>query len=135
MSKLHVATAAVVKVSIGSPSGNSVASFVRRGEIVPEGVDKAQLTRLVKQGFIAELDEPEPDPEPVAFSADDVAAAVKAAEDAKDDELAEGRRVVEEEARAVAQAKTDLETARAAFETAQAEAKKSTPAPKAPAAK
>lgn len=119
MAALHIATAAVVKVSIGSPSGNSVASFVRRGDILPEGVDEAQLERLAERGLIAELDVPEPEPEPEIFSAADVAAAVKAAEDAKDAELA--------------QAKTDLATARAQFEAEQTEAKKSTPAAKAPA--
>lgn len=119
MTALHIATAAVVKVSIGSPSGNSVASFVRRGDLLPDGVDEAQLKRLTERGFIAKFDAPEPEPEPETFSAADIAAAVKAAEDAKDAELA--------------QAKTDLATARAEFEAQQAEAKKSTPAAKAPA--
>lgn len=116
----HIATAAVVKVSIGSPSGNSVAQFVRRGDIVPEGVDEAQLERLEKQGFIAVLDEPEPDPEPTAFSQADVDAAVKAATEAKDTELA--------------QAKKDADAARADAEKAKAELAKAqaskTPAPK-----
>mgnify|MGYP001250666335 CR=1 FL=1 len=110
----HIATAAVVKVSIGSSTGNSVAQFVRRGDIVPEGVDEAQIKRLEKQGFIAVLDEPEPDPEPTAFSQGDVDAAVKAATEAKDSELA--------------QAKKDLEAAQAELAKKQAPAPKSTPA-------
>jgi hypothetical protein len=99
---LHIATAAVVKVSIGGAGSNSVAAFVRRGEIVPEGVDKAQLKRLRKQGFIAELEEIEPEPEPVLYTQEDVDAAVQAAEDAKDAELADARRIVEEKAVEVA---------------------------------
>lgn len=59
----HIATAAVVKVSIGSPSGNSVAQFVRRGDLLPEGLDEAQLERLVERRLIeavAEVVEVEP---------------------------------------------------------------------------
>ena len=53
---LHIATAAVVKVSIGSASGNRVARFITRGDIVPEGVAKEQLERLVSRGLIAPLE-------------------------------------------------------------------------------
>lgn len=53
MSTQHIATAAVVKVSIGSPSGNRVAQFVQRGGVVPEGVDEAQIERLIARGLIA----------------------------------------------------------------------------------
>lgn len=116
MSKLHIATAAVVKVSIGSPSGNSVASFVRRGDILPEGVDEAQLARLAERGFIAELHAPEPDPEPSVFSQADVDAAVKAATDTQAAELT--------------QAKADLEAAKAELDK-----KTAAPTPKTPAAK
>ncbi|NLP82593.1 hypothetical protein HF576_01905 [Microbacterium sp. CFH 90308] len=115
MSNRHVATAAVVKVSIGSPSGNSVAQFVRRGDILPEGVDKEQIKRLTKQGFIAVLEEPDPEPEPTVFSQADVDAAVKAATDAQAAELK--------------QAQADLDAAKAEIE------KKNAPAAKAPAAK
>jgi hypothetical protein len=83
----HIATAAVVKVSIGSPSGNSVAQFVHRGDVVPEGVDAAQIKRLVRQGFIESLNEPEPEPEPTVFSQADVEAAVKAATEAQAEQL------------------------------------------------
>lgn len=117
---LHIATATVVKVSIGSAGGNSVAQFVRRGDLIPDGVDEAQLERLVKQGFVTELEAPEPDPEPTAFSKDDVDAAVKAATDAKDAELAEAKT-------ALAAAQADAAKAIAAAEKTQA--------PKTPAAK
>ncbi len=53
MSSQHIATAAVVKISIGSPSGNRVAQFIQRGGIIPEGVDEEQLKRLVKRGLVA----------------------------------------------------------------------------------
>lgn len=105
MASIHIATKTVVKVSIGSPSGNSVAVFVQRGGIVPEGVDKEQLKRLVRQGFIEAVDVPDPEPEPTVFTQADVDAAVRAAEKAKDAELASARALVEEEARKVAEAR------------------------------
>ncbi|MDF2919097.1 MAG: hypothetical protein K0S70_3314 [Microbacterium sp.] len=119
----HIATATVVKVSIGSPSGNSVAQFVRRGDLIPEAVDEAQLKRLVKQGFIEEFEVPEPEAEPTVFSQADVDAAVKTATDAQSADLA--------------QAKADAEAARADAETAKAalaKAQQPQSAPKTPAA-
>ncbi|MFE7198508.1 hypothetical protein [Microbacterium oxydans] len=61
MSSQHIATAAVVKVSIGSPSGNRVAQFVQRGDLVPGGVAEEQLEHLVSRGLIkaVEVEEPE----------------------------------------------------------------------------
>jgi len=50
---LHVATAAVVKVSLGGNGGNRVARFVQRGDLVPVGVDGEQLERLTARGLIA----------------------------------------------------------------------------------
>lgn len=122
----HIATATVVKVSIGAAGGNSVAAFVRRGDLVPEGVSRVQLERLVEQGFIEEFESPEPDAEPTVFSQADVDAAVKAAEDAKDAELESAREAVKAEAIKVAEARAEL--------VAEA-AKKVAPATKAPAAK
>ncbi|MGX9348152.1 hypothetical protein [Microbacterium sp. KNMS] len=55
MSAQHTVTAAFVKVSIGSPSGNRVARILRRGDVVPEGVDKAQLAHLVERGMLEEI--------------------------------------------------------------------------------
>ncbi|MDF2917716.1 MAG: hypothetical protein K0S70_1933 [Microbacterium sp.] len=113
---LHIATATVVKVSIGGPGSNSVAVFVRRGELVPQGVSEEQLERLVKQGFIEEYELPEVEPEPVAFSQDDVDAAVKAATDAQ--------------SAALAQAKADAVAARADADQAKAELATARQAPK-----
>lgn len=110
---LHIATAAVVKVSIGSPSGNSVAAFVRRGELVPAGVDEPQIERLVKQGFIAEFEAPEAEPEPEVFSQADVDAAVKAATDAQSDELAKAKTEAAEAKAALAKAQTPKTAAKA----------------------
>lgn len=56
MSAQHIATAAVVKVSIGDPSGNTLARLVYRGGIVPEGVSEKDLERLVARGLIAEVE-------------------------------------------------------------------------------
>ena len=52
---LHVATAAVVKVSLGANGGNRVARFVQRGDLLPEGLDAEQLTRLEQRGLIEAL--------------------------------------------------------------------------------
>ncbi|WP_270366148.1 hypothetical protein [Microbacterium algeriense] len=61
MSTQHIASAAVVKVSIGSQSGNRVAQFVQRGDLVPGGVADEQLEHLVSRGLIeaVEVEEPE----------------------------------------------------------------------------
>jgi len=55
MSTQYRATAAFVKVSIGSPSGNRVAALLRRGDVLPDGVSEDQLKRLVDRGFIEEI--------------------------------------------------------------------------------
>lgn len=108
----HIATAAVVKVSIGSPSGNSVAVFVQRGGLVPEGVPEEQLERLVRQGFIEEIEAEEGEAtEPESFSKDDVDAAVKSAVDAKDAELAEARKALEAEKAEIAKERAALDAA------------------------
>lgn len=56
MSTQHIATAAFVKVSIGSPSGNRVAQLIQRDGLIPQGVDEAQLERLTARGLIAEVE-------------------------------------------------------------------------------
>jgi len=63
MSTQHIATAAFVKVSIGSPSGNRVAQLIQRGGVIPGGVDEKQLERLVDRGLIevVEAEEAEAD--------------------------------------------------------------------------
>lgn len=49
----HVVTAAAVKVSIGDPGGNTIARILRRGSVVPDGVDADKLTELEKRGLIS----------------------------------------------------------------------------------
>ncbi|KIP93386.1 hypothetical protein RU09_06115 [Microbacterium sp. MEJ108Y] len=56
MSTQHIASAAFVKVSIGSPSGNRVAQLIQRGGVIPGGIDEAQLERLVDRGLIEAVD-------------------------------------------------------------------------------
>lgn len=69
MSDQHIATAAVVKISIGSPGGNRVAQFVQRGGIIPANLDEAQVERLVARGLIAKVEVEESEegtePEPI----------------------------------------------------------------------
>ncbi|WP_374978101.1 hypothetical protein ACEYYH_10495 [Microbacterium trichothecenolyticum] len=52
----HVVIRNAAKVSIGGAAGNKVASLLRRGDIVPEGVSEEQLADLVKRGFIEEVE-------------------------------------------------------------------------------
>lgn len=59
MSTQHIATAAVVKVSVGDPTGNTLARLVYRGGVVPDGVSEKDLARLVERGLIAEVEVPE----------------------------------------------------------------------------
>lgn len=50
-------TGAAVKVSIGGPGGNRVAVILRRGDVLPSGVDEEQVERLIDRGLIAEIPE------------------------------------------------------------------------------
>jgi hypothetical protein len=50
-----VATGTVVKVSVGSPTGNRIAHIIRQGDVLPEGVDDLIIARLVNVGLIEEL--------------------------------------------------------------------------------
>jgi hypothetical protein len=59
MAKQYIVTAAAVKVSIGGAGGNRIAQFLRRGDVVPEGVVEEQLERLEERGLIAELPDAE----------------------------------------------------------------------------
>ena len=111
----HVVVAPAVQLVIGSR-----AHFLETDAVVPEGVAEADIERLVADGLIAEYVAPEPEEveASVSFSQADVDAAVKAAEDAKDAELA--------------QLKSDLEAARASLEELS---KKTEPAAKAGSSK
>lgn len=54
---IHFVKRAVVKVSVGPANGNRVARILQAGDIVPEGVDQAQLDSLEKRGLIEQLPE------------------------------------------------------------------------------
>lgn len=66
MSATHIVTASAVKVSIGAAGGNRVASLLRRGDVLPEGVDEDQLKRLTARKLIekvkGEVELPDGDP-------------------------------------------------------------------------
>lgn len=67
MSAQHIAKARVVKVAVGSDSGNRVARILFAGDIVPEGVADEQIERLLERGLIEkvesdEVELPEGDP-------------------------------------------------------------------------
>jgi hypothetical protein len=51
----HMVTGTVVKVSVGTATGNRIARILRHGDIVPEGVDDELLARLADRGLISEL--------------------------------------------------------------------------------
>lgn len=61
MSTQHIAKTRVVKVAVGSDSGNRVARILFAGDIVPDGVDDEQLTRLVERGLIEKVEAEEED--------------------------------------------------------------------------
>lgn len=96
MTKLYVVSAAVVKVAVGPANGNRVARIIKRGGIVPEGVDQAKLDQLEDLGLIEAL----ADPEETAAAEAEVAADAKAAADA------EAKAEAEAKAKAAAAAKT-----------------------------
>lgn len=89
-----------------------------------DAITEAGIEHARAQGLIGDAPEVVEDEPLEVFSADDVAAAVKAATDEKDAELATARRAVEEKAREVAAAAKQLDVDKATFETAQAESKK-----------
>ncbi len=100
-----------------------------------EGITEEGLAHARTQGLIDDAPEIVEDEDAADwFTQADVDAAVKAATEAKDAEIVEARRAVEDKAREVAAAAKQLEADKAAFETAQTEAKKAD-ATKAPAAK
>ena len=53
----HEVTAAAVKVSIGGAGGNRVAVILRRGDVLPAGVDEEQVERLIDRDLITEIPE------------------------------------------------------------------------------
>lgn len=100
-----------------------------------EGITEEGLEHARTQGLIDDAPEIVEDEDAADwFTQADVDAAVKAATETLDAELDTARKAIEDKAREVADAAKQLEADRTAFETAQAEAKK-TDAAKAPAAK
>lgn len=90
-----------------------------------DAITEAGIEHARAQGLIGDAPEVvEEEPIEAAFTQADVDAAVKAAEDAKDAELATARNAVEDKAREVAAAAKQFEADKSAFETAQADAKK-----------
>lgn len=87
MSKLYVASAPVVKVAVGPANGNRVARIIKRGGVIPEGVDQDKLDQLEQRGLIEALSDPEDtaaaEAEATAAAKAKAAAEAKAAADAK----------------------------------------------------
>lgn len=100
MSDVYVAKANVVKVSIGALDGNRVARIIRRGGVIPEGVNEASLKDLAKRGLIAPV-KPAVSPAATAQAQAEADAAAKAQADA----AAESAAAAKAEAAATAKAK------------------------------
>lgn len=120
MATLYKAKAAVVKVSVGSPSGNRVARIVRAGGIIPEGVDEEQLKHLVSRKLIEKVTVTERPP------AENPVAALKA-------QLEEAKAEAAAAKAEAAAAKAEAAEANAQLEAANADNKPATA--KTPAAK
>ena len=95
MATTYQAAAAVVKVSIGPAGGNRVARFIKRGGIIPEGVEPDSLKLLESRGLIekvtaAETETSDAEAEAAAAAAAkaEADAAAKAEADAKAAEAA-----------------------------------------------
>ncbi|MFD4957143.1 hypothetical protein [Microbacterium sp. NPDC058389] len=125
---------AVVGAAVVLPTKDgSERTLFRNAPVDPEAYTAEGIKHAVKLVLVAEVTaKTEPDSDAgrgPSFTQADIDAAVKAAEDAKDAELADARKAVEEKAEEVAEAIKTLEAAKAEAE------KPSTPAPKAPAPK
>jgi hypothetical protein len=88
MTSIYVAKAAVVKVAVGPASGNRVARIIKRGGVIPEGVDNAKLVQLERLGLIELLpdtaaDEAAAEAAVTAAAEAEAAAVAKAAADAE----------------------------------------------------
>lgn len=95
MATTYRAKALVVKVSLGPANGNRVARIIKQGGIIPEGVEKDQLTRLEELGLIEKVPA-EPDESKQSSSDSDPEAEAKAAAEA------EAKAAAEAEAKAAA---------------------------------
>lgn len=48
----YIAKISAVKVSVGDANGPTIARIVRRGDLIPEGVDEGLLQSLAERGLI-----------------------------------------------------------------------------------
>lgn len=114
MATTYQAAAAVVKVSIGPSNGNRVARFIKRGGIIPEGVDQDSLKLLESRGLIEKVTvEDEPTEAELAAKAEAEAKAKAAAEaQAKADAEAAAKAEADAKAKAAAEAKAKAAAAR-----------------------
>jgi hypothetical protein len=109
MATTYQAAAAVVKVSIGPAGGNRVARFIKRGGIIPEGVEQDSLKLLESRGLIEKVPAGETD-----TSAADAEAAAAAAAKAKAEADAKAKADTEAKAKAAADAKAAAAAAKTA---------------------
>lgn len=108
MATTYRAASTVVKVSIGSASGNRVARFIKRGGIIPEGVEQASLDLLEERGLIEKVPAAETDTsEADAKAAADAAAKAEAAAKAKAEAEAKAKADADAKAKAAAAKSTD----------------------------
>lgn len=129
-----IVTAAVAVL----PTVDGREQYLYQGSVFDsEGITEEGLKHARVQGLIGDAPEVVEDEEPLAvFSQADIDAVVKTATEAKDAELADARKFVEEKAVEVAQQIKELEAAKAELEKAQAiKAPAEKPAAKSTAAK
>ncbi|WP_198410831.1 hypothetical protein [Microbacterium halophytorum] len=93
MADQYEVKANVVKVAVGDPAGNRVARILRRGAIVPDGVDESTLKSLAGRRLIAKVTKRGP-------SAAEKAAAEKAAAEKAAAEKAAAEKAAAEKAAA-----------------------------------
>jgi hypothetical protein len=55
----YIAKISAVKVSVGDANGPTIARIVRRGDLIPEGVDEALLQSLAERGLIESVPDEE----------------------------------------------------------------------------
>jgi len=107
MATTYRAAAAVVKVSIGPAGGNRVARFIKRGGIVPEGVEQESLDMLESRGLIEKVPAEKAAPsEADAKAAADAQAKAEAEAKAKADAEAKAKADADAKAKAAAAAKS-----------------------------
>lgn len=56
---LYIAKTAVVKVPVGPATGHRIATIVRRGDVIPQGVAQSLLDSLEARGLIEKVEIPD----------------------------------------------------------------------------